>query len=219
MATTTHIERTRAKEQSGIVLLTVLLLVVMFTGVGLMAMRHTQGELRSAGAYLDSTQAALAAEAGLAMVTTDMRLNFEDESEDCVSYAAQFNTATWDDTAFRSGGEKTFFSPAFNPDCSTYPAGTVPLPELAGTSPLAQTPVLANATANVVIVQERPVLAGPPPGFSGDGQNQSYDWYYFSVHSTASYGVPSTSGGTLPLYVRGNAEAEARVMIGPVIAF
>jgi Tfp pilus assembly protein PilX len=219
MATKRQIEQTRTKEQSGIVLLTVLLLVVMFTGIGLMAMRHTQGELRSAGAYMDSTQAALAAEAGLTMVATDMRLNFEDESAACVSYAAQFNTASWGDyTAFRAGGEKTFFSPAFNPDCTTYVAGTVPLPELSGTAALAETPVLSNATADVVIVQERPVLAGPPPGFSSDGQNQSYDWYVFTVHSTASYGVPA-SGGTNPLYVRGNAEAEARIMIGPVLAF
>jgi hypothetical protein len=221
MATKWHIERTRAKEQSGIVLLTVLLLVIMFTGVGLMAMRHTQSELRSAGAYLDSTQAALAAEAGLALVATDMRLNFEDETDGCGSYVAQFTTATWADTTLRSGGEKTFFSPDFMPsgsDCTDYGAGTVPLPSLSGAAALAETPVLSNATANVVIVQERPVLAAPPPGFSSDEQGQSYDWYFFTVHSTASYGVPA-SGGVNPVYVRGNAAAEARVMIGPVLAF
>ena len=221
MRTTRNTTRTRAREQSGIVMLTVLLLVVMFTGLGLMAMRHTQGELRSTGGYLDSTQAALAAEAGLFMVATDMRLNFETDSHGCMSYAGQFNKATWTDTAFRSGGEETYFSPIFMPGsdtCSDYGPGTVPLAGLDGVTSLASTPVLGNATANVRIVQDRPVLASPPPGFSSDRQNQTYDWYYFTVRSIASYGVPA-SGGTDPVYVRGNAEAEARLMIGPILAF
>jgi hypothetical protein len=215
MARKTGMNKARARAQSGIVLLTVMLLIIMFTGVGLMAMRHTQSELRSAGAYMDSTQAALAAEAGIAMVATDMRLNFEEDSANCLSYAAQFNTAAWSETT-----EPTYFSPTFNSDCETYGAGTLPLASLAGTAPLADTPALSFATAVVTITQERPTLAGPPPGFSGDRQNQSYDWYFFSVHSTASYGVPEPATTVEnPGFVRGNAQAEARIMIGPVLAF
>jgi Tfp pilus assembly protein PilX len=88
--------RKRGKE-GGLVLLMVLLLVIMFTGLGLMAMRHTQGEIRSSGAYMDSLQASALAEGALAMAVTDIKENYsfyKHENPPCggaySNYMAQF---------------------------------------------------------------------------------------------------------------------------------
>ena len=57
--------------QEGAILFVVMLLIIMFTGLGLLAMRHTRQELRSTGAYFDNMQAASLAESALAMAATD----------------------------------------------------------------------------------------------------------------------------------------------------
>jgi Tfp pilus assembly protein PilX len=72
MNATTHKPKSRATE-AGYVLIIVLLLIIMFTGLGVLAMRHTRQELRSAGAYLDATQAADLVRGALALVATDLR--------------------------------------------------------------------------------------------------------------------------------------------------
>ena len=65
----------RAEGQEGAILFIVMLLIIMFTGLGLLAMRHTRQELRSTGAYFDNMQAASLAESALAMAATDNKLS------------------------------------------------------------------------------------------------------------------------------------------------
>ena len=84
------IRRGPRKSEAGVIMLLVVLLVVMFTGLGLLAMRHTRGELRSGGAFRDSVQAESAAEAGILMVATDIRANWASVSASgCDSYYKQ----------------------------------------------------------------------------------------------------------------------------------
>jgi hypothetical protein len=190
------------------VLLVVLLLVIMFTGLGLLAMRHTQFELRSASSYLDSTQAASLAESAIAMVATDMRRNWDIPPGN--NYKTQFAAATV------NSGLKLHFSPKLDPGMD-HDAGVIPDNELSGKTPLALTPTLSGAFSDIALEQRSPILAPPENGFSTTNDNRNYDWYYFEVRSEASYGAPLTNA-TTALYARGRASALSRIMIGPITA-
>jgi hypothetical protein len=203
-----HPVQRRRERQEGAILLVVLLLVIMFTGLGLLAMRHTQFELRSASAYLDSTQAASLAESAIAMIATDMRRNWDLPPGN--NYKTQFAAAT------QQSGIQLHFSPALDPSLA-YAAGVIPDDGLRGTTPLAETPTLASAFSDISLVQQAPVLAPPENGFSVTNDNRNYDWYYFEVRSDASYGAPQGNAAS-DLYARGRASALSRIMIGPITA-
>ncbi|MDD5306824.1 MAG: hypothetical protein PHU25_05835 [Deltaproteobacteria bacterium] len=203
-----HSKHGRRERQDGAILLVVLLLVIMFTGLGLLAMRHTQFELRSAGSYLDSTQAASLAESAIAMVATDMRRNWDIPPGD--NYKTQFTTSTL------QSGIHLRFSPKLDPGMD-HDAGVIPDDELSGRTPLALTPTLSAAFADIAIEQRSPILAPPEKGFSTTNDNRNYDWYYFEMKSEASYGAPLTNAASA-LYARGRAAALSRIMIGPITA-
>lgn len=196
----------KRKRQRGAVLLMVLLLVVMFTGIGLLAIRHIRGEMRSAGAYRDSLQAAAIAEAAISLVATDMRLYWD---YTCAAsgdnYSTQFHALSGSNTGLRLK-----FSPAFraNADCPDDP-GLIPDVELSGGSGLAKTSFFSDSVAGVTITQDYPVEAPPPPGFSDDENSK---FYYFNVESTATYGHKDTPSGM----ERGEAVARSRMLIGPL---
>lgn len=215
--------------EEGVVLLMVILLVVMFSGLGLLAMRHVQGELRSSGAYMDSTQAAAAAEAGVMMTATDMRRNwrYPNDANQCPNYYAQFHTAL---LAGKKDGILTGFSRVFNSEDNCDHLGGLPVAGLRGLAPLALTAgPLTHGYATVNLYQAAPESAPPPPGYSSDDAPRTYDWYYFTVTSRAAYGFggassapdvdtdteADTEAGEVAS-VRGNAVVRAHMKIGPV---
>jgi hypothetical protein len=211
----------RRKGEEGVVLLMVVLLVAMFSGLGLLAMRHTQGELRSANAYLDSTQASAAAEAAVMMVATDMRANwrYPNSTNTCLNYYARFQQAIQVDGL--TDNITIGFSDVFNTATNCDHRGSVPLASLSGDAPLALTGgPLANGYADVTLFQAAPTIAPPPPGFSSDDESRTYDWYYFTVTSRAVYGYgPSLSNAADDdLIIRGNAVVKSHMKIGPVDA-
>lgn len=213
------------KGEEGVVLLMVLLLVVMFSGLGLLALRHTQGELRSSGAYMDSTQAAAAAEAAVVMVATDMRRNwrYPNASNKCLNYYAKFQQAVENNA---QENIKIGFSDVFNTsdDCSHI--GHLPVSVLNGGEALALTGgPLAQGFADVTLSQDAPRMAPPPPGYSSDDEARTYDWYYFTVTSRAEYGYGAEAVSETDTdieesdevtTVRGNAVVRSLMKIGPV---
>jgi hypothetical protein len=202
--------------EEGVVLLLVLLLVIMFTGLGLLAMRHTQGELRSASSYMDATQATEAAEAAIMMAATDMKHNWSATS-DC---ASRINYATAFLNARNSGqrdGITVPFSDRFSQTCDP-DAGPelMPDPGLNGTEPLAKTDMLSRAFAKVSLEYSTPVPAPPPPGFSTDIEGLTYCWRYVSTRSEAQFGYGATEASKV---TSGNAVVSSHMKIGPVFDF
>lgn len=213
---TPQIKPRKAEKQDGVVLLMVLLLVVLFSGLGLLAMRHTQGDLRSSGAYLNSTQAAAAAESAIMMVATDMRRNWQYPNESsCLNYYNRFQQAM-----YNSENEKIKigFSDVFNTsDAACEHRGRVPLNALRGAAPLALTGgPLSHGYADVQLYQTAPEIAPPPPGFSSDDEASTYDWYYFTVTAEAAYGYGPSLGENDALTVKGSAVVRSHMKIGPV---
>jgi Tfp pilus assembly protein PilX len=219
------------KKEEGMVLLMVLLLVVMFSGLGLLALRHTQAELRSSGAYMDSTQAAEAAEAAVMMVATDMRRNwrYPNASNKCLNYYTKFQQAVENNT---QEDIQIGFSDVFNTsdDCSHI--GGLPVSALNSSAPLALTGgssgPSAHSLARVSLRQSAPRQAPPPPGFSSDDEARTYGWYYFTVTSRAQYGYGSaatasetdtdTQESEEVVTVRGKAVVRSLMKIGPLDA-
>ena len=210
--------RKRRKGEEGVILFMVILLVVMFSGLGILAMRHTQGELRSSNAYMDSTQAAAAAESAIMMMATDMRRNWRYPNQSsCLNYYARFQEATANQLP---APITTAFSDVFNPgDAECENIGYVPEAGFRGASPLAATGgPLNNGYASVSVSQAYPIVAPPPPGFSSDDAARTYDWYYFTVTSQAAYGFgsDSVSPANNDGIIRGNAVVRSHMKIGPV---
>lgn len=205
--------------QRGTVILVVMLLVIMFTGLGLLAMRHTRLELRSTGAYLDATQAAALADGALATVATDLRI-----SSDYYQYMFM-NT---DYAGIPADGQPEEYqiplSEELNPageeiDTDTAPQDNGAIPQLTGTLAVDETTgALYGAEALTRVKHGAPALGPCPPGYSCN-EEQNYAWYYFVVNATAEYGPRVAADPAHPLYEQGRAEARGRVMVGPVAAY
>jgi Tfp pilus assembly protein PilX len=200
------------------VLIIVLLLIIMFTGFGVLAMRHTQAELRSSGAYLDATQAGDLVEGALALVATDLR-----SSSDYYEYqylAAEGSAAAdggVDDGAYEIPLNGGLFGGSdcgdtANPSCIAYlstsadPAAGLyrEMGELYGVSVLTK------------VTHRQPEVGPCPPGFSCF-DDQNYGWYTFTVDATTSYGSSSKSSSTL--FELGRAVGKGRMTVGPVSVF
>ena len=197
----------------------VLLLVVLFTGLGLMAMRHTCSELRSAGAHLDKVQAGLLAEAAISMVATDMRLYWDVGCGGMESYQEQYPAqfGIIDITSSETERRKLKFSSVFDggdTNCPT-PAGQVP--GLLPGTPIAHTASLTgSAFANVELFHRKPICAPAPAGYSDPGNNTVGN-YWLTVESVASYGAPvPVDADENYEIVQGMAVARSRMKIGPV---
>ena len=214
-----EVGRGRSGER-GTVLLVVILLVLMFTGLGLLAMRHTRQELRSTGAYMDSAQAGKLAEGAVAIVATDLRLSSD-------YYQFMFTSSNFEqiEAAGDAGVQGEQYEIPLSdllaePDAGTSDDGKISY--LSGT--LATNPdeaALYGVVGNSVVTQGGPVMAPCPPGFSWFDE-QNYGWYYFTVNSTATFGPDPgniTSVPDTPLYEFGRAKARGRVTVGPIAAY
>ncbi len=199
----------------------VLLLVILFTGLGLMAMRHTTADLRASGAHLDKTQAGMIGEAGLTMLATDMRLYWDKACAGDLNYPGQFRRELMNlDPEDFSATMKLKFSPFMdggNDDCPT-PAGEVP--NINPAVNFQDTPTLqSTATASLQLAQRMPVCAPCDPGDSGGA---TFSWYYFTAESVATYGAiepPELQNSEESQIVRGRATARSRMRIGPLSNF
>lgn len=207
---------TRAAHR-GNVLLMVMLLILTFSGLGMIVMRNTLGEMRSALSYYDATQAAAVAEGAVALLATDLTLNYDAPAATGFNYmdayAANRNTATVE--------LPLQFSPYFDDGSVTYAPGDLPDVNLNGrattpVTPIADTtvaPALATASAQVAVTHMPRYPAPPPPGYSNDDASASnMEFYYFEVRADAQYG-PSTTAAAI---VEGYARARTRMMIGPL---
>ena len=212
--------RHRRASEEGAVLLLVLLLVVMFTGLGVIAMRHTRGEMRSASAYYESVQTSTVAEGALMLAASDIKNNWDNPPG--ANYRTQFMQDTLvpvdtDGNVGQVGEFKVSFSSdiaGFCPGGLCPAAGQVPDAHINGTQPLDVTPTLAYSSSNVSIFFRAPTLAPPPQGFSSsDDEGRNFDWYYFDVRSSATYGTPWETAKNV---LSGQAQARARLMIGPL---
>jgi hypothetical protein len=215
----------RAERQGGAVLLLTLLFVAMFSGLGILAMRHTQAELRSAGTYVDSAQAELLAVAGIAMIATDIKTNWSKKdlnwSAEWSTYKDQFTAMEYealsgdDDDDTDNTHEPRVelkFSPMFGG--GAHDAGVLPDEQLTGVMQLGATSVLANAFVTTEMKHEMPILAPSEAGFSSSSDdNVTYSWYYFTTTNKAYFGSPETHKRS-----QGQAVARSRMVIGPLLA-
>ncbi len=199
-------------------LLMVLLLVLMFTGLGLLAMRHSQGELRSAASYADSFQATEAAEAAILMAATDMHENWNLVNQDCGSY----KYFLCDTPAYVGQPDiQVPFSTRYDRDGDC--TAVVPEPGRNGTAPLAATGTLSTNYAQVNITYTAAERAPSPPGYSNDqdnsnSQNNTVGFFYVSATSTGTYGADPTSAFA-HLVPSGQAQVTSHMKIGPVPCF
>jgi hypothetical protein len=190
-------------------MLMILLLVIMFTGLGLMAMRHTQGEVRAAGSYFDVIQAEALAISPCTFLATDLRANYDYP----IAAAGLSPYPTYKEQfALNPDGGPVAFSPAL--DGQNYAAGGLPHPQLNGTSPLADTPLLSAANANIDIKYGAPETAPAMAGYShSNDEGTTYAFYYFTFTSRASFGGQGISSTD-----RGRAAARCRLWVGPLSA-
>jgi len=208
--------RRRRRGEDGYVLIIVLLLIIMFTGFGILAMRHTQAELRSSGAYLDATQAADLVEGALALVATDLRSS-SDYYE--YQYLASETGATADggvdDGAYEIPLNADLFSgsdcsDAANPSCIAY-LSTVP-----GGGLYREMGSLYGVEVLTSVTHREPEVGPCPPGYSCFDE-QNYGWYTFTVDATTRYGSPGKSDTTI--FELGRAVGKGRMTVGPVSVF
>ena len=214
--------RNGRRGEAGYVLIIVLLLIIMFTGLGVLAMRHTRQELQSAGAYLDATQAADLVKGALALVATDLRV-----SSDYYEFQFLSSEALHDEDA---GTDEATYEIPLNPDQFTGAActdtdtdtsastnggciGYLSSPGVYSSSALQP---LYGVDITTAVKQEAPEVGPCPPGFSCF-DDQNYGWYTFTVDATASYGSQHKSSTTL--FELGRAEGKGRMTVGPISVF
>ncbi len=215
-----HASRNR---QEGGILLIVLFFIIMFTGLGLLAMRHTRAELRSAGHYLDNSQCGELARAGTAMAATDLRLYFDERCDDDRSHLNDLSNLIYTPPPY-----KLRFSPAFQGDIwpandCPVSAGSVPDPEDVGAfqadAGLALSPIIsAEPRAKLTMEHSTPLRAVPPPGFSVNCEDWTYCWYDFRFVSRAEYGIIRSSTQK-SRFVSSGCSDRGQMRVGPIRKF
>jgi len=213
-------ERRRRRGEAGYVLIIVLLLIIMFTGFGILAMRHTQAELRSAGAYLDATQAGDLVEGALALVATDLRSSADyyeyrylaEESEamadggvDDGTYDIPLNDQLFTGSPCGDDAPPSCISYLSTPDTGDLTTGLY-----------REMGDLYGVNVMTTVSHEEPEVGPCPPGFSCFDE-QNYGWYTFTIDATASYGSPGKSSSTL--FELGRAVGKGRMTVGPIGVF
>lgn len=231
--------------QEGAILFVVMLLIIMFTGLGLLAMRHTRQELRSTGAYFDNMQAADLAESALAMAATDIKLSSD-------FYRAAFSSSEYDIIDADAGPAEEFLEVEhaipLNPEAGKREIGTHPVlfdTVLGGYCAANVGTVSAcvhqlsypisgdtdfddmmGTWARTTIRQTTPKIGPCPPGYSCSDE-QNYGWYIFTVDATSIYGQgrhdltvpPAAAVPNANNYAQGRAQARGIMTVGPIGVF
>ena len=222
--------------QEGAILFVVMLLIIMFTGLGLLAMRHTRQELRSTGAYFDNMQAASLAESALAMAATDIKLSSD-------FYRAAFSSAEYSLLTADAGLEPDYEIP-LNPEPGKREDGTHPIlfdevlggycAANVGTVPACvhqlSYPISGDTNfddmmgvwARTTIKQTTPKVGPCPPGYSCSDE-QNYGWYICTVDAASIYGQGGNGlSASVPSgfnYAQGRAQARGIMTVGPIGVF
>ena len=215
----------RRREQAGYVMIIVLLLIIMFTGFGILAMRHTQAELRSSGAYLDATQAGDLVEGALALVATDLRVSSDyyeyqflsteaesmaDGGVDDGNYEIPLNTDLY-------GAESTCTATGAPAGCIAFLSTPGMYREMYEGAEEGDVD-LYGVDVMTSVRHFNPEVGPCPPGFSCF-DDQNYGWYAFTVEATAHYGSRTTSDVPSPQFELGRAVGKGRMTVGPVSVF
>jgi Na+-transporting methylmalonyl-CoA/oxaloacetate decarboxylase gamma subunit len=209
--------------QRGFVLIMVLLLIIMISGIGLLAIRHSRQEARSTGAYVDSTRAVALVESAMAVAITDLRtspdyyrLRFispksggEKEAQEIIGDAnnlwqVQYAFTLSDD--FYTTGTPVACTFAEGTDC---PPGFMPdLSNLSNSS---------NENYQTIVTYDAPLVGPCPPGYSCF-DDQNYGWYIFGINVSVRFG---TSYGLWDrqFIETARANGKGRVTIGPIGAY
>ncbi len=224
--------------QEGAILFVVMLLIIMFTGLGLLAMRHTRQELRSTGAYFDNMQAASLAESALAMAATDIKLSSD-------FYRAAFSSADYNLIPAATGLDVEYGIP-INEEAGKRDDGIHPIlfPTVLGgycadhvgtvlacvhqlSYPISGDTDFDNMMgvwARTTIKQTSPKVGPCPPGYSCSDE-QNYGWYIFTVDATSIYGQGGYETGDPAAvpdgfnYAQGRAQARGIMTVGPIGVF
>ncbi|MBN2716787.1 MAG: hypothetical protein JXX14_13125 [Deltaproteobacteria bacterium] len=220
--------------ERGFVLIIVLLLIILVSGLGLMAVRHSRQEASSTGAYVDSTQAVALVESAMAVAISDLRGSPDYYRERFISPetpdmtdADSDGSADDTETPQQIIGDATdmwrvsyafplsndFYS-AGTPDSCDFregtdcPPGFVPdLSKISGAGPNYRT----------LLTFDAPMLGPCPPGYSCF-DDQNYAWYIFGVNSTVQFGTSYAYWNTR-FVETARAQGKGRVTIGPIAAY
>lgn len=203
--------------QRGFVLIIVLLLIIMISGLGLLAVRHSRQEARSTGAYVDSTHAIALVESGMAMAITDLRASpdwYRQEftvPENMIPGAIDMWELEYD---IDFSADLFGVGPAVCKD-STPPAGCKG--DLSKDDTASALAIGDFASYQTLITYDSPLVGPCPPGYSCF-DDQNYGWYVFGINVVARF-------GTAPNFWDKNfvetarAEGSGRVTIGPIGAY
>ncbi len=214
-----EIKRDMARTQRGFVLIMVLLLVILISGLGLLAVRHSRQEARSTGAYVDSTQAVALVESAMAVAITDLRASpdyyrehfitpntgtMEIVGDDMNLWEVKYAFMLSDD--FFTTGTTATCNPASDTDC---PQGFIP--------DLSNLSSGTNADYQTIITYDPPLVGPCPPGYSCF-DDQNYAWYVFGVNVTVRFGTSYAFWNT-QFVETARATGKGRVTIGPIAAY
>ena len=201
--------------QRGFVLIMVLMLIILVSGLGLLAVRHSRQEVRSTGAYVDSTQAAAMVESAMAVAISDLRAAPDWYRYQFVNGAGSMvgsGTGLWD-SRYAFGLSNSFFNAAAL-GCSTGD------PEIDGNGCIGDLSRLNSADDNdywTSITLDTPVVGPCPPGYSCF-DDQNYAWYIFGINVQVRFGTSVTYWNT-EFVETARAEGKGRVTIGPIGAY
>lgn len=201
--------------QRGFVLIIVLLLIIMISGLGMLAVRHSRQEARSTGAYVDSTQAVALVESGMAVAITDLRTSpdYYRQTFSNSGVAVQTNPSVTDmfHMEFAIKLSNTFFVGSDQSDCDA----AYDVPGCIGD--LTRTVSGDNASYRTLITYNLPMVGPCPPGYSCF-DDQNYGWYVFGINVNAQFGTEPTFWSRR-FVETANATGAGRVTIGPIGAY
>ena len=217
------------KQQAGFVLIIVMILIMLVSGLGLLAVRHARQEAHSTGAYVDSTQAIALAQSAMAVAITDLR-----KSPDYYQY--HFNDAS----AIVASGDIWHLKYAIKLDSGNFTKeGSVgsticvvgKVPNVKGCVQILSSPFYDSGGVDggddyfsgsqfyTTLTYDAPIVGPCPPGYSCF-DDQNYAWYVFGINVIARYGYTDQWTITDDKFIEtARAEGKGRVTIGPIGAY
>jgi Tfp pilus assembly protein PilV len=214
------------KDQRGFVLVIVLSLVIVVSGLGLLAMRHAQQESRTVGAYVDADQAVAAVDAAMAMAMADLRKS-ADYYQLRFSLATDLVTSTTDNfvdinkAQFAIPLNPVFFTDDVTANSNSDCVCNIDTTDKDGCVPLLSSPAFNDGQTGgefyTTITYDSPMVGPCPPGFSCFDE-QNYGWYIFGVNATSRFG-PKYTFENKKFVESARATGHAQVTIGPIGAY